>query len=84
MSELKKTLKNDDFDKVKVIAHNLKSTVGYAGLSEELFPFLENIEKNAKAGLNGSLADFEIIENKCTLAIKEIKIWLNTHHYLNK
>jgi signal transduction histidine kinase/DNA-binding response OmpR family regulator len=84
LSELKKTLKNNDFDKVKGIAHNLKSTVGYVGLSEELFPYLETIEKNAKAGLNGSNADFEIIENKCNQAIKEIKNWLNTHHYLNK
>lgn len=86
LSQLKDALNTSDLEKVKGIAHSLKSTVGYVGLSDELFPYLENIEMNAKLGKNGaSMPEFEIIETRCSLAIREIKNWLqNTTTRISK
>jgi CheY-like chemotaxis protein len=78
LASLKSAIASGDGDRVRSIAHSLKSTVGYVGLSNELFPYLDALERSGKEGLNGTFtSDFEFIEQRCCLAVSDIKNWLD-------
>jgi signal transduction histidine kinase/CheY-like chemotaxis protein len=77
LGELKNALDQNDFERIKIVAHSLKSTVGYVGLSDELFPYLDALEKHAKERIKGtSLSDYNTIKARCDAAIADIEHWM--------
>lgn len=78
LSQLEKSITEDDFDGVRRTAHSLKSTVGYVGLAEELHPYLEQIEKDAIVRNNIHFqTNYKQVQSKCDLAISEVKSLLD-------
>lgn len=77
LSNLQSSIAENNFDSVRRIAHSLKSTVGYVGLSEELHLSLEQLEKDAANGNNENFYHcLNELETKCNLAVKEVKALL--------
>lgn len=77
LSNLQSSIAENNFDSVRRIAHSLKSTVGYVGLSEELHLSLEQLEKDAVNGNNENFYHcFSVVETKCNLAVAEVKALL--------
>jgi len=78
LSQLQRSINDDDLDTVRRTAHSLKSTVGYVGLADELHPYLEQIEKDA---VIENRTDFEKnysqLKSKCELALNEVKALLD-------
>ena len=79
LSLLEKAIELNDFETVKQTAHSLKSTVGYIGLSDELHPPLDRMEKEAirleSTNLN---TDFAHVKEQCDLAKQEVEQLLNS------
>jgi CheY-like chemotaxis protein len=77
LSQLSQQMEARDFDAVRRTAHSLKSTVGYAGLANELHPFLETIEQEATQGREENFRqNFEAVKDKCEKAVVEVKTFL--------
>ena len=78
LSQLEASIKTNDYDNVRRIAHSLKSTVGYVGLAEELQPYLEQIEKDAVVRNNSSFEkNFYFVRSKCNQSVAEVKSLLD-------
>ena len=76
--QLEDSVKQNNFDAVRRIAHSLKSTVGYVGLAEELHPHLEEIEKDAVIQNSARFEkNIEKVKSKCAIAITEVKSLLD-------
>lgn len=74
MEQLERAIQNNEFETVKKTAHSLKSTVGYVGLSEDLHPYLDRIEKDAiKSEAENLNEDFLYIKSQCHLAKSEVE-----------
>jgi signal transduction histidine kinase/CheY-like chemotaxis protein len=75
---LETAIKNKNFDTIRQTAHSLKSTVGYIGLSDELHPFLDRLEKDAiRMEDTNFRADMEYVREKCFFAKGEVETLLN-------
>jgi HPt (histidine-containing phosphotransfer) domain-containing protein len=75
---LETAIENKNFDIVRQTAHSLKSTVGYIGLSDELHPFLDRLEKDAiRMEDTNFQADMEYVREKCFFAKGEVENILN-------
>jgi CheY-like chemotaxis protein/HPt (histidine-containing phosphotransfer) domain-containing protein/two-component sensor histidine kinase len=78
LSMLEKSIKKNDFDCIRRTAHSLKSTVGYVGLSGELHPYLEKIEKDAVVQNSTQFeSDYNYVKSKCYQAVTEVKSLLD-------
>ena len=74
LEQLEQSINTNDFDSVRRTAHSLKSTVGYVGLSEELHPLLEQIEKDAVVQNNEHFkTNYTQVKIKCDQALAEVK-----------
>ncbi|HEU4901781.1 MAG TPA: ATP-binding protein [Flavisolibacter sp.] len=74
LQQLEDAIANKDFDTVKQTAHSLKSTVGYVGLSEELHPCLDRIEKDAiKEEESNFRIDLDYVKTHCLQAKAEVE-----------
>jgi signal transduction histidine kinase/CheY-like chemotaxis protein len=77
LQELEAAIQHDAFETVKQVAHSLKSTIGYVGLSDELHPSLDRMEKDAIKGLNENFAeDLDHVKGTCFLAKEEVEVFL--------
>jgi CheY-like chemotaxis protein len=76
---LKHAIQHRDFDKIRRLAHTMKSTVGYVGLSDELTPALSEIE-NVEHLTDDSVLDqhYNFISVKCNEAMEGVKRLLKT------
>src|SRR6476620_5152519 len=76
---LKHAIQHRDFDKIRRVAHTMKSTVGYVGLSDELTPALSEIENVEHLADNSILDDhYNFISVKCFEALEGVKRLLKT------
>ncbi|MGZ3850492.1 MAG: response regulator, partial [Flavisolibacter sp.] len=74
LSHLERAIAQKDFTGIRRIAHSMKSTVGYVGLSDELQPVLSRMEAQGETeDPNGLGADFEWINKKCMTAVNQIE-----------
>jgi CheY-like chemotaxis protein len=74
---LEEHIRNNNFEGIRRTAHSLKSTVGYVGLSDELHPYLENMESDAASEKHGQFnANFVHVRQKCNEAMNEVKALL--------
>ena len=74
---LKKAIEEKDFENIRRTAHSLKSTVGYAGLADQLHPALNRLEAAAEAEKTETTReDFEYVQEKSKTALEEIKKYL--------
>jgi CheY-like chemotaxis protein len=72
---LRDAILQKDFLRIKSVAHGMKSSVAYMGLSDKIYPYLQMIEAEA-AKNNDSyhyIPDFEQVENLCKQAIEDAK-----------
>jgi len=70
---LKQGIEENNFNDIRRIAHSMKSTVGYVGLTDELYPTLNRIEKNAEAeNRKTMMEDFEYVQAKCNQALDDV------------
>ena len=77
LQELEKAIADDSFDKIRQVAHSLKSTVGYMGLADELHPYLSRIEENALEQKTEAIpVDLDYVKAKCTAAFSEVALVL--------
>lgn len=78
LSQLEKSIHEKDFDAVRRTAHSLKSTVGYVGLSKELQPYLDQIEKDAITQNEANFqSNYKPVKLKCEQALSEVKTLLD-------
>jgi CheY-like chemotaxis protein/HPt (histidine-containing phosphotransfer) domain-containing protein len=69
LQQLEEAIDHKDFETVKQTAHSLKSTVGYVGLSDELHPHLDRIEKEAIRGEEDNFRiDLDYVKTHCQRA----------------
>ncbi|MBA2746803.1 MAG: response regulator, partial [Flavisolibacter sp.] len=74
LEQLKNAIVEKDYNAAKNVAHSMKSTIGYVGMSEDLHPALDRIEQNTKQEENSHLwEEYCYIESKCHSAIEEVK-----------
>ncbi|NTS43171.1 response regulator [Flavisolibacter sp. BT320] len=74
LAQLEKAIQVTDFEAVKQIAHSLKSTVGYVGLSDDLHPYLDRMEKDAIKGEKANFSvDLEHVKSYCEKASAEVE-----------
>lgn len=74
LAHLEDAIENKKFDQIRRIAHSMKSTIGYVGLSDELQPILNRMEKQAESENDLYITeDFQSVQKKCTEVIKEIE-----------
>jgi signal transduction histidine kinase/CheY-like chemotaxis protein/HPt (histidine-containing phosphotransfer) domain-containing protein len=74
LQELETAVENKEYETIKRTAHSLKSTVGYVGLSDELHPYLDRMEKDAIKGLEDNFAvDLKQVKEVCFLAKTEVE-----------
>jgi signal transduction histidine kinase/CheY-like chemotaxis protein/HPt (histidine-containing phosphotransfer) domain-containing protein len=73
LDHLQAALQEEDYDQVRRLAHSMKSTVGYIGMSDELHPFLERIEKGGPQNREELMDDFTHIQHQCETAMREVK-----------
>ncbi len=74
MEQLEHAIQKRDFETVKQTAHSLKSTVGYVGLSDELHPYLDRIEKDAIKNDDSNFSvDLDYVRNHCKQAKTEVE-----------
>lgn len=78
LTQLEANIKANDFDSIRRTAHSLKSTVGYVGLTDELHPYLEQMEKAAATENNENfLAGYHFVKTKCEQALIDVKALLD-------
>ena len=71
---LKHAIQHRDFDKIRRVAHTMKSTVGYVGLSDELTPVLSEIENVEQLTDDSVLNEhYNFISVKCIGALEGVK-----------
>ena len=74
MLQLEEAIQNKAYEAIKQTAHSLKSTVGYVGLSDELHPYLDRIEKDAIKGIGENfMPDLHAVKEYCVLAKCEVE-----------
>jgi signal transduction histidine kinase/CheY-like chemotaxis protein len=74
LQQLEDAIEKSHFDTVRQTAHSLKSTIGYVGLSEELHPSLDRLEKDATKGITTNfVTDIEQVKLHCGIALEEIE-----------
>ncbi|WP_121352364.1 ATP-binding protein [Flavisolibacter nicotianae] len=79
LQQLEDAIENKAFDLIKQTSHSLKSTVGYVGLSEELHPPLDRIEKDAINGEESNFrVDLDYVKNHCDRAKAEVESLLQS------
>ena len=72
--QLSKAIRANDLDLVRRLAHTLKSTTGYVGLSAHALVQLENLERDAANGEARHLESYYLhVKEKCERAFAEIK-----------
>lgn len=78
LDQLEEHIRNNYFEGIRRTAHSLKSTVGYVGLSDELHPYLDQIESDAISEKPGQFNDsFVHVRQKCNEAMIEVKALLD-------
>ena len=78
LSKLEDAIQANDFETTRRVAHSMKSTVGYVGLSEELHPVLNRIERNAENETKEDMPnDFNLVREKCEAAVFQIRQMLH-------
>ena len=78
LSQLEKSIKENDFENIRRTAHSLKSTVGYVGLAEDLHPYLEEMEKHAVEQDAGRFeSNYNHVKSKCDFALEAVKSLLD-------
>jgi signal transduction histidine kinase/DNA-binding response OmpR family regulator len=77
LDELASAIQHRDDVAIKRIAHSLKSTVGYVGLTQELHPALERLEKTGTNG-NDPKPDFLYVKDYCDKVVAEIETSLDS------
>ncbi len=72
VQRLKNAIDNRDYGSIRSIAHNMKSTVCYLGLTK-LNELLEQIEADAASqnGMDNIRNNFSLVNNTCQAALKE-------------
>ena len=74
ITALEGAIGNQDWLNAKKIAHSLKSTVSYMGLSDELHPYLQDIEKAAVSDDPSEIpTKFAHVKQVSGEAVKEIE-----------
>jgi CheY-like chemotaxis protein/HPt (histidine-containing phosphotransfer) domain-containing protein len=75
LSLLKEAIENENLSQIKGLAHGMKSSVAYLGLTERLHPYLQRMEAEAVAKPEQPhfLEDFEHVETICRQALIEAK-----------
>ena len=73
ISALEGAIETKDWLSAKRIAHSLKSTVSYMGLTDELHPSLQEIEKAAVTDPSLIPAKFAHVKQVSEIAVKEIE-----------
>jgi HPt (histidine-containing phosphotransfer) domain-containing protein len=77
IASLQTAIESKDWLAAKKVAHSLKSTVSYMGLSDELHPPLQDIEKAAVSDDPEAIpAKFEHVKQASLEAVKEIEALL--------
>jgi CheY-like chemotaxis protein/two-component sensor histidine kinase len=77
LDELKDHIQSNNYEMVRRVAHSLKSTVAYVGLTDDLHPHLEQMETDAaKEDNRHFFQQFSHIKEKCTQAMGEVKTLL--------
>ena len=77
---LHEAIDGKDYAMIRRLAHSLKSTVGYVGLSEDLYPVLESLEQKAMKENGESMEeDFNAVKSKIDGAMKEVEQLLSQH-----
>lgn len=81
IESLKKAIDNRDFRQIYQVAHSMKSSVSYLGLTSELGPHLHEIEKQSSNGaqLNVIESSFKIIRATCIQAVEEARTLLSAY-----
>jgi signal transduction histidine kinase/CheY-like chemotaxis protein/HPt (histidine-containing phosphotransfer) domain-containing protein len=75
---LERAIIENDHDRVRRLAHSLKSTVGYVGLADELHPPLQEIEKSAASETPGAYQNnFVFVRERVALSLGEVKTLLD-------
>jgi HPt (histidine-containing phosphotransfer) domain-containing protein len=70
--KLKNAIDKKDYDSIRSLAHNMRSTVGYLGLNKLIEPLTQmELDAETKNGLEGIQNNFSLINNTCKLALKE-------------
>ena len=74
LQQLEEAVEAKAFEAIKQVAHSLKSTVGYVGLSDELHPFLDRLEKDAIRGEETNFQiDLDYVKTHCQQAKAEVE-----------
>jgi len=77
---LKHAIQTRDYNNIRRMAHTMKSTVGYVGLSDELSPVLSDIENIGQTGDDSRLDEqYHFISVKCIEALDGVKNLLKTN-----
>ena len=70
--KLKNAIDKKDYESIKSLAHNMRSTVGYLGLNKLIEPLKQmELDAETKNGMEGIQNNFSLINNTCKLALKE-------------
>jgi signal transduction histidine kinase/CheY-like chemotaxis protein/HPt (histidine-containing phosphotransfer) domain-containing protein len=74
LNKLKSSIIEKDYEQIRSIAHNMKSTLSFMGL-KQLTPLLQQIEQDCKKqnGFNRISDNFTLISATCQLALIEAK-----------
>ena len=72
---LQDAIKARDYSLIKSLAHGMKSSVAYLGLSERLFPTLQRMEEEAVVASENPHfdEDFRYLQEVCEQAVKEAR-----------
>jgi signal transduction histidine kinase/DNA-binding response OmpR family regulator len=80
LSDLRAAIEENNFAKAKLVAHSMKSTVGYVGLSADLNPYLDRIEHFTGETASIDISDdLDYVEAHCNAAKDEIIKYLREH-----
>ena len=82
LNQLQQAVDSEAYDTIRQTAHNLKSTVGYMGLTEELHPYLTRMEQEATAGKTDAMnVDLDYVKATCSAALKEVEVVLQRQSF---
>ncbi|MBD0332948.1 MAG: response regulator [Chitinophagaceae bacterium] len=72
---LREAVNNKEFQQIKSIAHGMKSSVSYMGLSEKIFSHLQRMETEAanNSASNHFNEDYHYVEAVCNQAVEEAR-----------
>lgn len=75
LTVLREAIESRDYPRIKSLAHGMKSSVAYLGLSERLFPALQRMEKEAvdQEPHAHFEEDFADVQSVCDQAVKEAR-----------